>query len=284
MSRQLDFADPGAAAPGVDLRAYCIRVGYSGPLEPRWETLAALQELHPAAIPFEAIDVLLGRGVDLAPAAIDAKLLSGRRGGYCYEQNGLFKRVLASIGFQVEGLLARVNWMAPPDAPPRPPTHMALRVTIDGAPWLADVGFGSCVPTAPLRMDTAEPQTTRHETFRLVQVGDERQLEARIDGAWRPVYRFADRPQLDVDYELANWFTATHPSSHFRERLIVTRTTPEARHVLAGRRLTVRASDGSAESRLLVAEDIERELESRFGLAVEPEWRPLIERAALEAG
>lgn len=268
--------------PAVDLAAYRRRIGYAGPLEPTLETLRALQELHPAAITFEAIDVLLDRGIDISPAAVDAKLIGARRGGYCYEQNGLFKRVLQAIGFEVEGLIARVNWNAPADAPLRPPSHMALRVTIDGVPWLADVGFGSCVPTAPLRFDSHDSQPTQHETFRLVPAGGEIQLEAEIAGRWAPVYRLLPMPLLDADYELANWYTATHPGSHFRHRLIVTRTTPHARHVLAGARLTVRLASGEAERRLLDADGIEHELAARFLLPVEPDWRPVIERAALD--
>jgi len=269
-------------APAVDLAAYCRRIGHAGPLEPTLETLRSLQALHPAAIPFEAIDVLTGRGVDISPEAVDAKLIAAGRGGYCYEQNGLFKRVLEAIGFEVEGLIARVNWNAPSDAPPRPPSHMALRVTIDGTPWLADVGFGSCVPTVPLKLDSREPQPTAHETFRFVPSGPELQLEAEIAGSWAPVYRLLPSPQLDADYELANWYTATHPDSHFRHRLIVTRTTPEARHVLLGGRLTVRSADGEVDRRFLDAGEIERELAERFLLQVEPDWRPIIERAALD--
>jgi N-hydroxyarylamine O-acetyltransferase len=272
----------GGESPSVDLAAYCTRVGYEGPLTPTIETLRALQELHPAAIPFEAIDVLLDRGVDIAPEAVDAKLIGRRRGGYCYEQNGLFKRVLQAIGFEVEGLIARVNWNAPADAPLRPPSHMALRVTIGGEPWLADVGFGSCVPTAPLRLDSREPQPTAHETFRMVSDAGELQLQALIAGSWAPVYRLLPGPLLDTDYQLANWYTATHPDSHFRHRLIVTRTTPEARHVLLGGRLTVRASDGATERRHLSADEIEQELAERFLLPVDPAWRPAIERAALD--
>jgi N-hydroxyarylamine O-acetyltransferase len=267
-------------APAVDLDAYRRRIGYVGPLAATLETLRALQQLHPAAIPFEAIDVLTGRGVDISPQAVDAKLIAAGRGGYCYEQNGLFKRVLKAIGFEVEGLIARVNWNAPTDAPPRPPSHMALRVTIDGEPWLADVGFGSCVPTAPLRLDSRAPQPTGHETFRLVPAGLELQLEAEIAGRWAPVYRLLPSPMLDTDYELANWYTATHPESHFRHRLIVTRTTPQARHVLAGAKLTVRSADGETERRILDADGIERELADRFLLPVEAGWRPIIERAA----
>ena len=100
-------------APAVDLAAYCARIGYDGPLTSTLGTLRALQALHPAAIPFEAIDVLTGRGIDISPQAVDAKLIAAGRGGYCYEQNGLFKRVLQAIGFEVEGLIARVNWNAP---------------------------------------------------------------------------------------------------------------------------------------------------------------------------
>ncbi|WP_338447079.1 arylamine N-acetyltransferase [Pelagerythrobacter marensis] len=264
----------------VDLAAYCARIGYSGPLEPTLATLRALQELHPAAITFEAIDVLLDRGVDLSPRAVDDKLIVRGRGGYCYEQNGLFKRVLEAIGFEVEGLIARVNWHAPPDAPLAPPSHMALRVTVDAVPWLVDVGFGSCVPTAPIRLACREPQSTRHEIFRLTPASHGLQLEASIAGKWQPVYRLAPTPMLDGDYELHNWFTATHPGSHFRHRLIVTRTTPDARHVLADARLTVRGSDGTVHRETLDADAIERALAERFALPVESDWRPIIERAA----
>lgn len=267
----------------VDLAAYRARIGYHGALVPTLETLARIVELHAATIPFEAIDVLLDRRVDLSPTAVDAKLLGGGRGGYCYEQNGLLKRVLEAIGFVVEGLVARVIWMTPQDAAPRPATHMVLRVWIDGSGWLADVGFGSCVPPAPLRLDTREPQPTRHETFRLMPVEGELQLEALIADEWQPLYRLTGVPQLDVDYELANWYTSTHPSSRFRNRLIVARSTPEARLVLAGARLTVRTPGGSIYRRILSADEIEDALASRFQLRVEPEWRPIIERTAMEA-
>jgi len=271
-----------AKGQGVDLQAYCARIGYAGPLAPTLETLAALQELHPAAIPFEAIDVLMDRGVDLAPSAVEAKLITARRGGYCYEHNGLLKRVLQAIGFEVAGLSGRVNWMAPPGAPLRPPTHMALQVTIEGMPWLVDAGFGSCVPTAPLRLDCTEPQPTPHENFRIVPVAGEMQVEALVAGVWEPLYRLCAVVQQDVDFELGNWYTATHPASRFRHELIVTRTTPEARHILSGPQLTVRHRGGGVKRRRLGAKDVERELAERFLLPVEAAWWPLIERACGE--
>jgi N-hydroxyarylamine O-acetyltransferase len=278
----LGARDPGP--PLVDLDAYCARIGYHGPRTPTLETLRALHALHLAAIVFEAIDVLLGRGVDLSPAAVDAKLIGGRRGGYCYEHNGLFKRVLTAIGFEAEGLLGRVLWMAPPDAPPAPRTRMALRVTVDGEPWLADVGFGSCVPTAPLRLDSAEPQPTRHETFRVVPSGTGATLlvEARLgEEGWASLYELSPEPQLDVDYEPPNWFTATHPMSIFRQDLIVTRAWPEARYTLLNGRLTVRTPDARVERRSLRdADGIAQVLAETFDLPVEPDWRAVIERAA----
>ncbi len=188
-------APTGAALP-IDLDAYCARVGYAGPREPTLDTLRALQALHAATIPFEAIDVQLDRGVDLSPAAVDAKLIGNRRGGYCFEQNNLFMRALVALGFSVDGLMGRVRWMRPADAPPLPRTHMALRVTVDGEPWLADVGFGSCMPTAPLRLAVDEPQSTAHEAFRIRPVGHAQIIEAQRAGEWLALYELFPEPQL----------------------------------------------------------------------------------------
>lgn len=267
-------------APAIDLGAYFDRIGYTGPAEPTLAVLRALTELHPAAIPFEAIDVLLDRGIDLSPSAIDAKLIDRRRGGYCYEQNSLFARALRAIGFEVESISSHVRWMAEPGTALPPLTHRVLRVTIDGVPWLSDVGFGSCVPTAPIRMDVTDPQPTGHETFRIVSVGPQRLLQALVEDRWRPVYSIGAEPWLENHYEMANWYTSTHPKSHFRQRLIVTRTTPEARFILAEGRLTVRRPDGTAEKRFLNADEIMEALDRVFLLPVEPEWLPLAERAA----
>lgn len=269
----------GNHADAVDLEAYCARIGYEGALTPTLETLCTLIEQHTAGIPFEAIDVLLDKGVDLAPSAVDAKLIAARRGGYCYEHNGLLRRVLSAIGFAVEPMVARVRWMLAPGAPPTARSHMVLKVTIDGAAWLADVGFGSCVPTSPLRLGTTEPQPTAHETFRVIPFGEGHLLQADVLGRWMPVYQIDPGRQLPIDYEVANWFTATHPSSHFRHRLIVTRTTAEGRHVLLANRLTIRPPKGEAEQRFLDADQLERALADIFTLPVDPVWRPMIARA-----
>lgn len=268
------------AAP-VDLDRYFARIGFDGPARADLATLRAIQALHPAAIPFEAIDVLLRRGIALTPDAVDAKLIAGGRGGYCFEQNGLLRRVLTTLGHAVVPMMGRVLWNRPAGAPAQPRTHMVLQVELDGVPWLADVGFGSVVPTAPLRLDTEEPQETLHETFRIVPVGHELMLQVGRDGDWLPVYRVSRDTAEDADFEAANWYTSTHPSSHFGRNLMVARVDAEARYTLINGRLTVRRPGGRAERRSLDADGIEQALAGIFGLPVAADWRPVIERAAL---
>jgi len=263
-------------SPAIDLDAYCQRVGYGGPREPTLDTLRALHALQPAAIPFEAFDVLLGKGVNLSPSAVDAKLIGARRGGYCFEQNSVFKRALATMGFAVEGLLARVLWGGAPDAALRGRSHMALRVTIDGAPWLADVGFGGAVMSAPLRFDVTAAQATPNGDYRLVPVGREHRLDLATDDGWAPMLLIGSEAQLDVDYEAPNWVTSTHPDSIFRSTLMLGRTTPDARYALMNRRLTTRHRDGRVVRESLDADRLERAITDLFGLALDDGHRRVL--------
>ncbi|HEV2569001.1 arylamine N-acetyltransferase [Sphingomonas sp.] len=264
----------------VELDTYLNRIGYAGPLEPTIDTLRTLQERHLASIPFEAIDVLLGRGVDITPDAVDAKLIGNRRGGYCYEQNGLFKRVLQRIGFEVEPLVAAVRWGAQPGSAPPPRAHMALRVTIEGVPWLVDVGFGSSVPPAPLRLDTRHPQPTRYGQYRIIPLGGGLLVQAEVAGSWVPLYDLSNEQLLDTQFELFNWYASTHDRSHFRHQLIVARTTPEARYSLLDGRFSVRFADGRTERHFLDVRGIEQVIQNHFVLHPEPSWAGAFEVAA----
>lgn len=265
---QLQASPP--AHDELDLGRYFTRIGYKGSPRPDLETLRALTELHPAAIPFEDIDVLLGRAIDLSAGALQAKLVDGGRGGYCFEQNGLLKRVLLALGFGVEGLVGRVLWMVPQDASPMPLTHMALRVTIGTERWLADVGFGSCAAGAPLRLDAlGAEQPTRHETFRLTRQGAWTLLEAHFSDCWHPVYQLSPEPALDIDYVLANWYTSTHPQSRFRHELRVAVTHPERRTTLLNNRLTVRHAAGRMDRQFLSEPQIADALVATFGLRLD---------------
>lgn len=267
----------------IDISAYLARIRYRGPIEPNLEALRALQTRHLDTIPFEAIDVALGLGVDISPQAVDVKLITGRRGGYCYEQNGLFLRVLQKLGFDAHGLLCRVRMGARPGDAPMPRTHMALRVTLDGVPWLVDVGFGGMVPPSPLRIEDDSVQETAHEPWRITPQDGHRLAEAMVADDWQPMYEIHEEPQAAVDYEPANWFVSTHPSSFFRRDLVAARVSPEARYALFGSRLTVRRRGRPMERRELSVPELETTLRDVFGLEPRPEWRRLIERAALGA-
>ncbi|WP_432768851.1 MAG: arylamine N-acetyltransferase [Sphingopyxis sp.] len=282
-----DTADTTAGAPGESaafLAAYLARIGLAAPPPPTLAGLTILQAAHQAAIPFEAIDVLTGEGVDLDPQAIAAKLIGARRGGYCFEQNALFLRVLRATGFAAEGLLGRVRLMVAPDAPPTPRTHMVVRVMLDGRPWLADVGFGALVPPQPLALDSGAVQPTPHQPYRIAAAGDGPgetfAVMAKVEGEWTMLYIVDAAPPPAIDYEVGNWYTATHPQSHFRHRLIAARTTATARYGLLDNRLTIRGAGGSVERRWLDADGIAAALRDIFGLAVRPGWRTAIERAA----
>src|SRR3954463_13234449 len=133
----------------VNLAAYFERIGFSGSIAPTLATLEQLHALHPAAIPFENIDAFLGLPVSLDQHSLEHKLLHSRRGGYCFEQNTLFMRVLKDLDFEVRGYAGHGLWWDP-NSVGRAPSHMCLVVDIGGVSYLADVAFGSCTLTAPL--------------------------------------------------------------------------------------------------------------------------------------
>lgn len=132
------------------LDAYLRRIGFAGEPKADLATLTALHADHVGAIPFEALDPFLRRPVGLDLATLQRKLVEGRRGGYCFELNTLFKAGLEAIGFSVTALGARVRWMSAPQEPLGPRSHMLLMVETPQGPHLADVGFGSCLIDAPL--------------------------------------------------------------------------------------------------------------------------------------
>ena len=232
----------------LDLDGYFARIGYDGPRRADLDVLNALHRLHPAAIPFENLDSLLGRTPRLDLASIQAKLVAGGRGGYCFEQNGLFKAVLEVLGFTVTPLMARVLWSLPADAPPLPLTHMILKVDLADGAYLADVGFGGLVMSAPLRLEPGLVQQTAHEPYRLMAEPDGHRLEAQLDADdWRPLYRFTLQPHVPADYVMANWYTATYPASIFTFLLMAARAGPEGRVALADNRLTLRPHGQAAQ-------------------------------------
>jgi N-hydroxyarylamine O-acetyltransferase len=250
----------------TQLAAYFDRIGYSGPQQATSETLHALHRLHPQVIPFENLDTLLGRTPRLDLESVFAKLVSARRGGYCYEHNLLFRAVLDTLGFETTGLAARVLWNDPAGMMPR--THMMLLVETPDNTWLADVGFGSMTLSAPLLFDTGREQATPHEPFRLdlIERGDFL-LQVKLGDAWRPVYRFDLEPQYPADYAMANHYVSTCPDSVFLNHLIVARVTPGQRQTLFDTTLTQRGNTESTRE-LATAAELRGALQDTFGLTL----------------
>jgi N-hydroxyarylamine O-acetyltransferase len=253
----------------LDLDAYFARIGYGGPRTPTLSTLSALHALHPAAIPFEGLDPLLGRPVSLDLDAVQAKLVGERRGGYCFEHNALLKAVLEALGFPVTPLIGRVLWMAEPDRPMGPRSHMALRVDLEEGVYLADVGFGGHLFTAPLKLVADIEQAAAASVLRLVQENEVFILQTRLPSGWKSMYRFTLEPAYPADYEMSNWYTSTHPASVFTNGLLAERLTPQVRVSLFNTSLTRRHADGRVEQRVLAsAEDLARVLDEDFGVTL----------------
>ncbi len=235
----------------VELDAYFRRIGYRGDRAPTRATLDALSAAHVQSIPFENLDVLLGRPIDLDPAAVDRKLVHGGRGGYCFEQNTLFLRVLETLGFDVRPLSARVRVGRARDYTPAR-THVFVRVELDGESWLADVGVGGMSLTGALRLDVAGEQPTPHEPRRIVREDGRLFHQVRLGDAWVDVCEFTLEEMPPIDREVGNWYTSAHPQSHFKSRLTVARALPDGGRVsILNRELTVRRRGGDARTRTL---------------------------------
>lgn len=207
------------------LSAYFARLGWTGTPDVSIETLRSLHIHHNSAIPFENLDVLLPREIQLDDRSLEDKLVNARRGGYCFEQNGLFERVLREIGFNVRSLLGRVVLAHPPQMPPR--THRLLLVEVNGERWIADVGFGGQTLTAPIKLLADVAQATPHGEYRLLYEADEWILQFSHHDHWQSMYHFDLGRQYASDYVMGNFWSAHWPQSHFRHHLLMCRHLPD---------------------------------------------------------
>ena len=252
----------------MDLAAYFRRIGYSGRTVPNLALLSALTRAHTQSIPFENLDVLLGRPIALEPEALFQKLVVDGRGGYCFEQNGLFLEVLRELGFRVTPISARVRLQRPRDFTP-PRTHVFIRVELGDESWLTDVGVGGLSLTSPLRLATSAEQATLHEPRRIIREGASLFHQVRFGAEWQDVCEFTLEEMPAIDRELANWYTSAHPKSHFKNRLLVARAAPEGQRVtLLNDELTLRERYGTATKRHIAsAEELLDVLRKLFGLS-----------------
>ena len=212
-----------------DLDAYLARLTLGARPSPDAEGLTRLQRAHRQAIPFENLDVILGRGIRIDSDAVFAKLVTARRGGYCFEHNRLFGDALAALGFEARPVLARVWMMDPPATPGL--THTLSLVTIDGQGWIADPGFGgSYTPPMPV-IDGATAEAPDGAKFRLVRdatYGWMLSRDANDAGGegWHDQYSFTLAQVWDADLAMGNHWCATSSDSRFTTSRIVSVVLP----------------------------------------------------------
>jgi N-hydroxyarylamine O-acetyltransferase len=247
-----------------DLSAYFDRLGLSGS-EPG---LAAIHRAHATTIVFDNFDPSTGRTVLLDLDKLADKMISRGRGGYCFEHNMLLKAVLEELGLgPVELMLARVRIGGTGDD--RPLDHLLLRVTEDGRPWLADVGFGGGGLLDPVPFEVGVETNQSGWRYRLVEDGPELVLQVFQDGGWTDMYDFIPEPVPFIDVEVSNWYTATHPMSSMVTGLMVGRRSPDrclSLFVSDKAVLVERLTGGSSEVSEVARSDVPGLLAERFGI------------------
>lgn len=261
------------AIDDLDLEAYLRRIGVTEP------SLRAVHAAHVTSIPFENVDVLLGGPPRLDLPSIQAKLVRGARGGYCYEHNLLYTAALERLGVSVRRGLARPRVGG---GPVRPKTHMMAIAEVDGREWVTDVGWGGGCLLEPMPL---EEGTMRQGawTYRLTRVEEQWVLQSLTAGKWVDLYGFTGEPQYPSDYEAANYYTATFPGSAFVGRLVVQSTSAEFRRTLVGDELTTAEPGGRTEKRTLTADEVLDVLRGTFGIELTDAERGRV-RSAITPG
>ncbi|MDQ3805540.1 MAG: arylamine N-acetyltransferase [Acidobacteriota bacterium] len=250
----------------MDINAYLERMNYRGPVAPTAETLRRLQVAHLLTVPFENLSIHAGQPVVLEDGALFAKIVEGRRGGFCYEVNGLFAALLRALGFDVQMLsagVARAGGGFGPDF-----DHMALLVTLEER-WLADVGFGDSF-LEPLLLDERGEQKQGARAYRIVPDGAHLILMRREGGGeWEAQYRFTLQPYQYSDFAEMCRYHQTSPQSHFTRGRVCSRATREGRVTLSEMRLITTVEGGGRQERTLTdGEEYAAMLREHFGIVM----------------
>jgi N-hydroxyarylamine O-acetyltransferase len=251
----------------MNIEAYLERINYNGSRDVNAETLRALQVAHLLSVPFENLSIHAGEPIVLKEDALYTKIVDQRRGGFCYECNGLFAGLLRALGFDVAMLAAGVAQAAGGFSPIF--DHMALMVTLNDR-WLVDVGFGDSF-LEPLLLDTRADQVQGPRTFRLVDADDHLVLERRNEGEdWQAQYRFTTQPYTFPDYEDMCRYHQTSPDSHFTKGLICSRATADGRITLSDMRYIKTSGPQRLrdEQTVLTREEYDRLLRDQFGIVM----------------
>jgi N-hydroxyarylamine O-acetyltransferase len=246
-----------------DLDAYLARIGWQGPLEPTLETLTGLTRAHITRVPFENVDVLLGRGIRLDLDSIVQKIVVRGRGGYCFEHGTLFQAALEQVGFRPTAHAARVVVMVPREQAPR--THMFLTVEVDGERFVLDPGFGGHTAVVPVPLREGTEVRDGSDRHRMVRHAGEWVLEAEVEGTLTPLWMATLEPHLPVDFQLANYWVSTAPASPFVNRLMLRTLTPGGRTSVMNRDVTVVRGSNTEKYQLADRKALRALLDEHFG-------------------
>ena len=251
-----------------DLQSYFSRTGFQGSASADFETLKSMMRCQLFSVPFENLDVQAGKVVSLVPEEVYEKIVERRRGGYCYEVNGLFAMALDALGFSYRYVAAR-----PMTYPVRrPKTHMVIVVTLDDEQWLCDLGFGSFGIREPINLRWLDREIGQDfDTFNLTMVSErDYLLQSLTDGAWKNLYEFNLCPQEWVDFEPANFLNSTHPDSIFVKNLMVVLQNESGKKVLTSYQFKS-VSEGMTVETRISPEEIPALLQQEFFLRSEPD-------------
>lgn len=246
-----------------NVRKYLRRIKYKGRLLVDASTLRALHYAHLGEVPFESLDISIGRPVSLNRDTIYEKIVQRSRGGYCYELNGCFAQLLRELGFSVQLLPAQA---LDPEGQYGPPMeHMTLLVSLEKQ-WLVDVGFQDpFLYPLPLEDDTPQPQGEYFYTIQGNEVVRKR-MNASPNEMWRTLYRFDKTPKLLRDFSEMNTYHQTSLESFFQSHRLVTRSTEACRQTLLDNRFIV-AFEGEKSERLITStEEYNRILQNVFNI------------------
>jgi len=249
----------------LNVPAYLDRIAYTGPLVPTVEVLRNLHRAHLLSVPFENLDIALGREIVCDESAFIRKIVECRRGGFCYELNGAFASLLRAIGFEVTLLSARAPRDDGSDGPEF--DHLALRVDLD-EPWLADVGFGDSF-VEPLRLRSGAEQSQGGWTYRVVECGSSLCLErAERDAVWKVQYSFTLTLRSLDDFAAMCHYHQTSPESPFTRKDVCSVATPDGRITLTDRKV-IFTRNGCREERLLASDaEWQAALKEQFGIVL----------------
>ena len=256
----------------MDIASYLERIGYDGLRTPTLDTLRVLHRRHMLAVPFENLDIHLGRTIVLDEAALFDKIARQRRGGFCYELNGLFAALLRELGYDVDLLSGRVANEIGRFGPEF--DHLVLLVRLDGQPWVADVGFGDSF-LEPLALEGGE-QSSGGMLYFIDCWPEGRILLREENGVWSEKYVFTLQPHRLEEFAAMCVYHQTSPHSTFPRARICSRATPQGRVTLSEMRL-IQTTNGERTERMLESEEqYRRALLEYFGIELpNPDWKPL---------